>query len=173
MLFASWRLGVNINRRNGEMTARYAAVVLLTMVTAALLLAACGPLNRKQPNSPVQPELAALVLTATATPGDALASIHIDAVSDDGRANSRQGPAYPIEVIRRTPYEHVHYYEPGLIITMTADVFIAGDEGEVLGCFFTDNGVVQEQTRQVATILPGRTQAGVRCVYTTKPVPPA
>ena len=155
-----------------------ASLVALVILVAALT--ACGPfVSRAQPNRPpaAQPtNLINVSSTVTCTgPVDAqsgrgpLATIRYDAIDDTGAATSRVGPGYPFEVIRATPFTHGHYYEPGLIITLTVTAFCTGEPGEIVGCYFTDNGVqqVDPPAVAVASIQPGRTQAGVFCSYTT------
>lgn len=149
-------------------------LMVVALGVLLLMLSGCNPITSRKTNSPVPPTNLVLVSsTVTTTPVDSRtqlgppAAIRYDGTETTGKARNRQGPAYPFEVIRSTPFTHEHYYEPGLILTLTVEAVLTGEPGQAIGCSFTDDGIEQIETRRAATIAAGDTAVSVRCTYTT------
>lgn len=96
-------------------------------------------------------------------------NIVIDAVDQFGGhgTNAETGAPYPWDGIRRSPYSHFIYYEPGLFVSVSFTVIIGGKEGDLVTCTVYDNGKHVPNSAKVAEIKRGSAGASVTCLYTS------
>jgi hypothetical protein len=145
----------------------------LAVFVLVLLLGGCG-LPRRQPNTPTP--LAVRVVFQVHT-GDIVVAgrvtITIDAIDQSGGHghNADTGLPYPWDGDRTAPYVHTIYYEPGLVIHISATVLYLGKAGQSVSCYFTDAaGVEYPGSRSAGEVLAGPNGNGAaqaHCFFTT------